>query len=62
MIVDVNSQLVGKDKEIANLLSIADERSRVIHLINEELETIKRHWSYRSLVKIKRILEKAHII
>ncbi len=55
-------QLIEKEEMINELHRIADERSRVIHLINEELETIKRHWAYRSAAKIKRALKAIGIL
>jgi hypothetical protein len=44
--------------EINSLKEIAEERARVMHLINEELETIKRHWAYRLASKAKRIVRR----
>jgi len=56
--------LQEKEKAIAAIHSIADERDRllieketVIHLIHQELQTIKRHWAYRLVAKVKRLLE-----
>jgi hypothetical protein len=50
--------LVEKEEMIRSLHSVAEERSRVLELVNEELERIKRHWAYRTAVRMKRLLEK----
>ena len=43
---------------IRSLYEVAEERFRVIHMVNQELDTIKKHWIYRSAVRIKRLLER----
>jgi hypothetical protein len=48
-----------KEAMIENLYGVAEERLRLIHLINEELETIKRHWIYRLAVKMKHLFERS---
>jgi hypothetical protein len=50
-----------KEAMIADLHSIAEERSRVLHLINDELVATKNHWSYRRMVKATSLLERMGI-
>jgi FkbM family methyltransferase len=45
------------DTIIKDLKNTAEERLRVIDLINQELETIKRHWAYRLGVRIKHTID-----
>jgi ubiquinone/menaquinone biosynthesis C-methylase UbiE len=52
-------RILGEKEELIRLLhAVCEERKDVIELINEELETIKRHWAYRTAVRTKRLLEK----
>lgn len=47
--------LLEKEKLIGTLFELSEERFRTIHHINQELETIKKHWLYRVGAKIKKM-------
>jgi hypothetical protein len=62
LIEDLSRSLDDRAQIIESLKRIADERAaameekeRVIQLINQELETIKSHWTYRFASRLKRL-------